>query len=146
MNHNPKKAKAASTGWVFLLVLVLCAAAGGGVFYFRKAQKKAPTPEPNKVRAVVHLDTFTVNLSDPATRSYLRLGVDLGVSREEKSSEIPMALVRDTILNDLMAAKPGDLMTIEGKRQLKEQLLRSLQQRAPEIGVREVYFTEFLMQ
>lgn len=57
-----------------------------------------------------------------------------------------MARVRDTILGVLALAKVEDLMTAAGKNKLKQDLLRALQERAPELGVEEVYFTEFLIQ
>jgi len=37
-------------------------------------------------------------------------------------------------------------MTPEGKAQLKRDLVQVLQQKVPEIDVRDVYFTEFLVQ
>jgi flagellar FliL protein len=64
----------------------------------------------------------------------------------EGKGPAPNALVRDTILSILTATKPDDVMTAEGKKQLKQRLLDALQERAPELEVREVYFTEFLMQ
>ena len=54
--------------------------------------------------------------------------------------------MRDTILGVLAEAKVDDLMTAPGKTQLKENLLHALQARVPELGVEEVYFTEFLIQ
>jgi flagellar basal body-associated protein FliL len=38
------------------------------------------------------------------------------------------------------------LLQIEGKRQLKEELLKALQERVPQLAVEHVYFTEFLVQ
>ena len=57
-----------------------------------------------------------------------------------------MAPLRDSIVGVLASSKPGDLLTAEGKAKLKEDLLHALQSRNPQLGVREVYFTEFLIQ
>lgn len=127
-----------------VLVLVLCTAAiGCGYLKKAPAQVKA-----QKVTSVLHLETFTVNLSDPEQKAYLRLGVDLELERAEKGGKDDMSvgMVRDTILTVLMATTPAELATPEGKQRLKQQLLQSLQKRAPDLGVREVYFTDFLMQ
>jgi flagellar basal body-associated protein FliL len=100
-----------------------------------------------QVRSTLHLDTFVLNLSDPDQRSYLRVGIDLGLSREEKRGEVtPVAEVRDTILGVLAEGKVDVLLTAAGKTKLKQDLLTALQQRLPQLGVEEVYFTEFLIQ
>lgn len=126
------------------LMLVLCTAAMG-CGYLNKAHNQVQAP---KVTSVLHLETFTVNLSDPEQKAYLRLGVDLELERADKGGKDDMSvgMVRDTILTVLMATTPAELTTPEGKQRLKQQLLESLQKRAPGLGVREVYFTDFLMQ
>jgi flagellar basal body-associated protein FliL len=54
--------------------------------------------------------------------------------------------VRDTILGVLARAQPDEVLSREGKEKLKQELLQGLRARAPELGVQEVYFTEFLVQ
>lgn len=96
----------------------------------------------------MHLETFVLNLADADQRSYLRIGIDLGLNQSAKPAEqaAPLAEVRDTILTVLSQAKVGDLLTPAGKTKLKQDLLRALQERMPGLGVEEVYFTEFLIQ
>ena len=149
---SPKK----SSGRMFLVVglAVVVLAGAAGFLFLRRA--KAATPShveeaPVEVKAILHLETFTVNMDDPEQKTYLRIGIDLGLGSAPKGEgkgpgPAPTALVRDTVLSILMAAKPDEAMTAEGKKQLKQRLLEGLQQRAPELEVREVYFTEFLMQ
>jgi flagellar basal body-associated protein FliL len=76
------------------------------------------------------------------------VGIDLGLGREFGKGENspPVGQVRDTILGVLAQSKLDDLLTATGKTQLKEDLLHALQQRVPGLEVREVYFTEFLIQ
>jgi flagellar basal body-associated protein FliL len=59
---------------------------------------------------------------------------------------VPTAQVRDTILSVLATSQPETLLKLEGKRQLKDDLLKALQDRVPELAVENVYFTEFLVQ
>jgi flagellar FliL protein len=89
-----------------------------------------------------------LNLSDLDQRSYLRVGIDLGLNTEPKRGEepAPVAEVRDTILGVLAEGKVDELLTESGKTKLKENLLSALRQRMPQLGVEEVYFTEFLIQ
>ncbi|HZQ23469.1 MAG TPA: flagellar basal body-associated FliL family protein [Terriglobales bacterium] len=102
------------------------------------------------MESVLHLETFVLNLPDPSSRCYLRIGIDVGVSRmpegKGESSAPAVPMVRDTILTALSTANADELMTTEGKLKLKEALVRALQQRVPELGVQEVYFTELLIQ
>lgn len=93
------------------------------------------------------LETFVLNLSDPGQRSYLRVGIDLGLSRPLAKGEVPpLGPVRDTIIGVLGQAKADDLASAAGKAKLKQDLLAALQQRVPDLGVVEIYFTEFLIQ
>jgi flagellar basal body-associated protein FliL len=139
-----KKSKSRGLG-VAVLLLVL---AGVGIWFWTSRGAEPAPEQATKVRSTLHLETFVLNLADTDQRSYLRVGVDLGLNREAKHGEelAPVAEVRDTILGVLAEAKVDELMTAAGKSKLKENLLHALQQRVPQMGVGEVYFTEFLIQ
>ena len=95
----------------------------------------------------LHLETFVLNLADPGQRSYLRVGIDLGLAEAvRRGEESPVAEARDTILGVLGEARVEDLQTPKGRAKLKEDVLHALQQRLPELKVEEVFFTEFLIQ
>jgi len=100
------------------------------------------------VKGTLHLETFVLNLADPGQRSYLRVGIDLGLGRELGKGENAAAVgpVRDTIVGVLAQSRVDELLTAKGKAKLKEDLLRALQERVPGLEVEEVYFTEFLIQ
>jgi flagellar protein FliL len=100
-----------------------------------------------QVVATLHLESFVLNLADSDQRSYLRIGIDLGLGRPLKRDQpAPIAQVRDAILGVLAESKVDELMTPAGKTKLKENLLRVLKERVPQLGVEEIYFTEFLIQ
>jgi len=129
----------------FLLIV-----GGGGVWYLRHTKVQASaalTGEDNRPAGVIHLDSFIVNLADQDQITYLRATIDLGVDRTPKSKEtVPTARIRDAIISVLATRKSQELLTPEGKQKLKEDLIASLKDRVPEIGVRDVYFTDFLVQ
>ena len=148
---------------ILLLVGVLLTVGGNAAVFILLKPKAAPAEavkavivEPT-VKSTMHLETFVVNLPDPEHHAYLRVGVELGLTKEEgkkgeKSEKAepagagPIPEVRDTIINVLSQSKPDELLTSEGKAKLKEDLVKQLKEKLPELGVKEVYFTEFLMQ
>jgi flagellar FliL protein len=137
---------------LLFIVLGLVLAVGGAGWYFlgRKtvaAKNEAPTPV-----TILHLDNFIVNLADTDRDAYLRVGIDLGVaglpkpkSAEDKTPE-PIPEIRDAILGVLSTYHSNDLLTPAGKKQLKENLIAAINRRAPAIEVRDIYFTDFLVQ
>jgi flagellar FliL protein len=151
-NKETQEAKKSSSLVLILVaVLVLAIAGGGGWFYLHQSKTaQAATPKPEELHTV-HLEGFTVNLADVEENHFLRITIDLGLGHvpkaaKEGESDIPTARVRDAILTVLTAGKADTLITQEGKANLKAAVLSALQQRAPELDVREVYFTEFLVQ
>jgi flagellar basal body-associated protein FliL len=57
-----------------------------------------------------------------------------------------MARLRDTILGVLSTWRSDALLAPDGKQKLKQELVHALRERAPELGVEEIYFTDFLVQ
>jgi len=141
-----------------LLILGLLILSGGAAAWFvmnrthaDEASKAAANPAAPKY--IVHLEGFTVNLADPEETHFLRLTIDLGidhlpdgVDKEKAASALPVPRIRDAILSVLTACKADVLLTAEGKIQLKKNLIDALSRSVPELGVREVYFSEFLVQ
>jgi flagellar basal body-associated protein FliL len=130
-------------------ILPLGALALLGIWFWSRADKSGALPNSQSgVKSTLHLESFVLNLADADQRSYLRVGIDLGLNKEQRRGEEgpPVAKIRDTILTVLAVAKLEELLTAEGKARLKENVLHAVQERAPEVGAEEVYFTEFLIQ
>ena len=120
--------------------LLAFAVLGSWFWASREDTPSAQASDASTVCSTLHLEGFVLNLADPGQRSYLRVGIDLGLSREIKhGEELPIAPVRDTILGVLGEAKVDDLMTASGKAKLKQEVLRALRDRVPQLGVQEVY-------
>lgn len=143
---------------MLVAAVVVVLGLGGGGFWFMKhrptavkAQAKvAELRQPAPPVATMALQTFLVNLSDPNHSSFLKIGITLGVSKpvgggEDKPSPLTPE-IRDTILEVLTQCQAGDLLTDSGKNNLKAKLLAALQKRVPQLGVQDVYFTDFLIQ
>ena len=141
-----KPAKSKSRLAVTLVAIALLGA--GGLYYWIAPDRPAVAANPPGGGFTLALETFVVNLSAPGDRAYLRVGITLALSKPvpKNREEIPTALVRDTVLSVLSTARAEQLLQSEGKRQLKNDILRALQDRLPQMGVQDVYFTEFLVQ
>ena len=132
---------------IFSVPLVLLAAVGVWFWAGRGAETAPQSEQEPRVKSTLHLETFVLNLADPDQRSYLRVGIDLGLNRElKRGEEAPVAQVRDAILGVLAQGRVDELQTAAGKQKLKDDLLHALRERVPQLGVEEVYFTEFLIQ
>jgi flagellar basal body-associated protein FliL len=133
-------------GWLPVGIVLLLGAAG--VFVWLRSQISTSTG--GGAESTLALETFVVNLTGSSQRAYLRVGITLGLAHplanHNQPDVVPIALVRDTILSVLATAQPEALLGLEGKRQLKEELLKALQERVPQMAVQNVYFTEFLVQ
>jgi flagellar FliL protein len=139
----------------FLLGLAVIVAVG-----ILGCKKSSPAPKgPGKdshgppIKGVLHLESFVVNLADPEENRFLRVGIDLGLENplpaaEGKGGEgaVPTARIRDSILAVLSTWHSDALLAPAGKQKLKDELLHALRERDPELGVKEVYFTDFLVQ
>ncbi|MDE3136952.1 MAG: flagellar basal body-associated FliL family protein [Acidobacteriota bacterium] len=152
-NSGPEAAPARKKSKALLFVaLALVLAAGGAGCYFFGRKTVAAKNDPPKPATILHLDNFIVNLADTDRDAYLRVGIDLGVtgiaqpkSGDSKTAE-PVPQIRDAILSVLSTYHSSDLLTPAGKKQLKENLIAALNGKVPELGVRDIYFTDFLVQ
>jgi len=143
---------------LLISIALLAVAGGGGSAWFvlergRTAEASRPAEVNSAPKYLVHLEGFTVNLADAEETHFLRVTMDLGIDRlpegadkEKAAAVLPVGRIRDAILSVLTAGKADALLTSEGKAQLKKSLVESLNHNVPEVGVREVYFTEFLVQ
>lgn len=163
---TPGKSKSKTLVLALIAVIVLGGAGFGGWLFLAKKQtvnaaapaeeeaSKKKSKKKQTVKSVMHLDSFVVNLNGPEETGYLRIGLDLGLDAEEaaggeeakKKGPGPTPAVRDTVLTVLAKSKSSELLTAEGKEALKKELLEALEARVPDLGVLEIYFTEFIVQ
>src|SRR5882757_9673482 len=139
-------------------IVLLATVGGGGSAWFvlqrgRTAEASRQADVSGAPKYLVHLEGFTVNLADAEETHFLRVTLDLGIDRipegaekERMAASLPIARIRDSILSVLTQCKANALLTPDGKADLKKNLVDSLGRKVPELGVKDVYFTEFLVQ
>ena len=150
----PAPAKKKSKTLLLLGLAVVLAAGGAGWFFLGRKNVAAKSGAPAPV-TILHLDKFIVNLADTDRDAYLRVGIDLGVTampqpksggKDDGNGAGPVPEIRDAILGVLSTYHSSDLLTPAGKKQLKHSLIAALNSKVPGLEVRDIYFTDFLVQ
>jgi flagellar FliL protein len=142
---------------------------GGGVYYLahtgRLPMQGAATEKIESValtttHAMV-LEPVLVNLADAGGSSYLRVALTLRVAdvvdkkaakadsektKDDKSSDDGVAPVRDTVLAVLGRQTADGLLAADGKERLKIELKAALAEHNADLKVKDVFFTDFLVQ
>ena len=134
---------------IFVLVIGV-----GGIFGYSKInkgnEKKTETDKAEKASIVLPLNSFVVNLMDKrgVGKRYLKITMELEVNKEEDKLlvENHNAQLRDTVLLLLSSQSLNEINTMEGKLELKQNLLSRMSQILGDGVVRRIYFTEFVVQ
>ena len=111
-------------------------------------EKPVRSMESMEVGPMFPLDTFTVNLLSDSGRRYLKVQMNLELDGEELAAELESktAVVRDVVIRMLSSKTLEEISTAKGKDKLKEQIVNQLNLRLRDGNVRNVYFTEFVVQ
>lgn len=142
----------------FLLIVV---AMGGGFFMMwnkmssMNAQNSEVVESGTEAEKVVEtmgptkkLDTFIVNLADKGGERYLRVSMNLELEKEETVEVVGKILpkIRDAILMILPTKKYEDIGTVEGKSALRNEMLTKINELMKPGKIKNIYFTEFVVQ
>ncbi len=139
-----------------LLLLTLLIGGGAGAYFFlfakktdEEAEAPKPTVSPEAVGVMYKLEpAFIVNLADPELTMYARVSLTLEVSSPEVIMEVQKRepIIRDAIIEILSNKTSRELRSPEGREQLKLEVIKRVNTILVQGGVRNVYFTEFVVQ
>jgi flagellar FliL protein len=156
MSDKKPAAKKSKKGLVLTLAaLVVLGGGGAGAYFFYMkpptAEAKEPEPEPAEPPGIVAMEPFVVNLADAGVSRFLRVNLSIVVSGEEHAKEleedaVAKARVRSTILELLAQQHAEQLVTPEGKEELKKQIAERVAHAAHDLKVVDVLFSEFVIQ
>jgi len=158
-NNKEEKKGGSLLVLILLVVQVITLAAVGGLFYMvlkRPAVAVVPgdtavkgkAREAGKTAVMVNLKPFVVNLADEGGRRYLKASIDLEVGSKGVASEIDKNLpaIRNAIIMILSSKSFADIFDRAGKDRLREEIKYALNSKLTKGEVRQVYFTEFVVQ
>ncbi len=156
--------------WILIAVLALIAAGEVGRRtwnYFQAANSAKAATETGKAGAgavtgarpgkaeeakvAASLDPFLVNLADPQAVRFVKVTFQLGMTGEsEEFSKNPIAIAaaRDAIISLLSAKTSEQILTVEGKNKLREEVRERVNTllSASKTRVQNVYIVEFVVQ
>lgn len=100
------------------------------------------------VPSVVSLDPFIVNIYDGAELRYLKIKIEFGTSGPNAKAQVEaqQAPIRDAILILLTTKTLQDIRDLQGKNQLRQDILTAVNKIVPAGAVTQVYFTDFVVQ
>lgn len=111
---------------------------------------KDALPDDSEVKNIIELQPFIINLADTEQARYLRLSVSLGIGGETAEAEKPNQLfitrVRNAMLAVLSNKKSEEVLSVEGKTKLRQELLKAAQNAADEPEIHAIYITDFIVQ
>jgi flagellar FliL protein len=142
-------------------LLFVMALMGGGFFilWTKMAALSAPAPateeevaaeeeETEEIGPLYSLGTLIVNLADEGGKRYLRVSIELELESAEMTEEVEKRLpqVRDSILMILPTKTFNDINTTPGKIAVRDELLAAMNGIVTTGKIKNLYFTEFVVQ
>jgi flagellar FliL protein len=145
------------TKQISLAVTVLLAGIGIGAYLFFSGSVSSLSPAGEEARSeqqaqqigiMVDLDSFIVNILDDVETRYLKAAITLEVESEAVVSELRqrMPQIKDAILLHVGNKTFAELNDLQGKLQLRAELLHQINGLLTSGKVRRIYFTDFVVQ
>ncbi|MFC7368548.1 MULTISPECIES: flagellar basal body-associated protein FliL [Vreelandella] len=146
--------------WIMIVLVLLSSAGAAAAIYLVLDQRDASAVDGEARQTVervspvfTRIDPFTVNLADDRYGSrLLYTGITLRVGNEQSKAIIEehMPQVRSRLLILLSGKQANELTSVEGKEELAQAIINRLSvpltENQPPLDLREVLFTEFIVQ
>ena len=112
------------------------------------AEEEKPVEEDPGIGPIYKLETMIVNLADQGGKRYLRVTMELELSKPEMVEEIDKRLpqLRDAVLMILPTKTYADIGTTQGKINLRDEIIAKLNSFLKTGTINTIYFSEFVVQ
>jgi flagellar FliL protein len=100
------------------------------------------------VGPMMELDTFIVNLLSENGRRYLKVKVNLEMEDQELQNEIntKIPVLRDIIIRIASSKTLAEISTEKGKEKFKDQIVSEINANLKDGKIKNVFFTDFVIQ
>ena len=152
-----QKRKKVPINLIIIAILALCLL-GGGFYVWKSGLLSGDDSGEGSLddQETVHeemgptypLDTFIVNLVGGRGKNYLKARVELELDSDKTVAEIDKYLpkIKDAILTMMSSKSNEEISSLEGKYQLRAEIISTLNQFLKSGKVKNVYFTDFIVQ
>lgn len=139
---------------IFAVALLVLAAIGSSLttyFFFGRALVQ-PAPKvvvvAEKFGPTYPIGEFTANLADKDVRRYIQTTIVFELNEEKASEEISQRnpQIRDAIYSILGSYRRDDILDEQGKIRLREEIMNKVNSFLEKGRVKNVYFTQFIVQ
>lgn len=161
--EQPKKSKLIIIVAVALVVLLIVGGAlaflmlkggdegeGGDKGHAAKDSKKKGHGSEDSlvVGPMFAIDNLIVNLMSEGSARYAKFSVALELDAQELAPEMmtKKPLATDIIINAISSKTAEELMTLKGKEAVKNEIMEKVNERLKDGRVKNVYFTNFVVQ
>lgn len=147
---------------IIIAAVVLVLLIGGGVagFFMMKNKKQEEEPDPaqevpvpeisqeTEIGPMVEISEFIANIISEDNNHYVKAAMSLELSSEAAKEEatLRMPQIRDSILLLIGNKTYDELHDLQGKKQLKAEILSKINGYLQSGKVRAIYFTDFVVQ
>jgi len=148
---------------IIIGAVVIAIAVGAGATFFMlhgsskeagskegKSEKSEKSEKGEKGEAlnICTLDPFIVNIYDGQELRYLKLKLEIELSSAEVKNELTarQAELRDAVLTILTTKTMQDIQFLQGKNQLKQEIMTAVTKMLSPGKVKQIFFTDFVVQ
>ena len=144
--------------WIIIGVIVLVLAGGGYVGWTmlnpllkQTGAEGGQAPDTEaviEVGAMFDMDPFVVNLNEAGGKRYLKSKIEIEFVGDNVRLEMDQRLpqLRDVILLHLSSKTLDEIRSVDGKIELKNALIKRINQVMKLGKIRNLYFTQFVIQ
>ncbi len=159
-----KKKKSKKSILLIIIVLVVLIALAAGAFLFLKKGSSNSSKNTQTIQSesvindknihIKNLNNIIVNLADPSGDRYLKISLALVMNGKAKPSSggessgdtLEDAAIKNAIITVLSTKTSDNLLTLSGKEELRKQLIKAINKALGEDVVKDIYFTDFIVQ
>ncbi len=155
---------------IVVIVLILIILIGGGLGAFlllsgdeEEAQTQAPQQPQQQMQKqrssarstnlltigpMYPMEQFVVNLLSESGSRFLKVSLDIELGNEELSPEMDKKkpAIRDIIIRTLSSKTFEEVSTMKGKERLKDEVVQKINEILADGQVRNIFFTDFVVQ
>ncbi|MGC8790784.1 MAG: flagellar basal body-associated FliL family protein [Desulfurella sp.] len=149
-----------------ILIIVVVLIVGGALAFFFLKKGSSNSPKNTQTQSsssesvlsdknvhIKNIPSMIINLADQSGDRYLKISLALVMNGKEKTKSgessgdtLEDAAIKNAIITVISTKTSDTLLTLSGKEELKKQLIKAINNALGEDAVKDIYFTDFIIQ